>query len=48
MRSVDMFWMKDSRWYYYEGLTPVIREDAPPEVKESFQKYLQQLREENE
>ena len=47
MRSTDMFWMKDPRWYYFEGLTPVIRDDAPQEAKESFENYLKQLKEEN-
>lgn len=48
MRYYDMLWMKDSKWYYYDGLVPVIREDAPEKVKRSFENYLQQLSEEHE
>lgn len=44
MRYVDMFWASDTKWFYFDGLVPKIREDAPKEVKESFENYLKQQR----
>lgn len=43
MRKLDLYWMQDKQWYYYDGLMPKIREDAPEEVKKSFEHYLEQL-----
>ena len=47
MKVYDMNWMQDEKWFYFEGLMPVIRDDAPQEVKDSFQNYLKQLKEEH-
>jgi len=33
MRAYDMLWSKDSRWFHFEDLVPVIHEDTPEEVK---------------
>jgi hypothetical protein len=44
MKNYDMLWSKDPKWFHYENLFPVIHEDAPEEVKKSFQNYLQELR----
>ena len=43
----DRFMHFDQNRQYFEGLTPVIRDDAPQEAKESFENYLKQLKEEN-
>ena len=45
MRKFECFWRRDRQWYYYDGFVPVIREDAPDEVKASFERYKQQKRE---
>ncbi|MEJ8789139.1 MULTISPECIES: hypothetical protein [Dorea] len=47
MRVLDMFWMSNENWFYFDGLVPKIREDAPREAKESFKNYLKQLKERN-
>ena len=46
MKAYDMLWSKDPKWFHYENLFPVIHEDAPEEVKKSFQNYLLELRDE--
>lgn len=48
MRNYDMRWLEDDRWLEGEGLAIKIKEDAPPEVKASFENYLKQLKEENQ
>lgn len=47
MKVYDMLWMKDDKWLEGEGLAVRVKEDAPPEVKASFENYLKQLREEH-
>ena len=46
MRKMDMDWLNDDRWFHFDGLVPVIHDDAPAEVKESFENYLKELKEE--
>lgn len=43
MGMVDLYWQHDKRWYYYDELIPKIKEDAPADVKESFDNYIRQL-----
>lgn len=45
MRKVDMHWMSNYDWWDIKDEIPVVREDAPPEAKESYKRYLIQLHE---
>ena len=47
MKAYDMLWAKDDKWITGEGLAMKVKEDAPIEVKTSFENYLKQLREEH-
>ena len=40
-----MYWMSNKNWYHFEGLKPVINDDAPEEAKESYKHYLEQVKE---
>lgn len=44
MKVIDMHWMDDERWFYFDGLIPRIREDAPEDVKQSFENYKEQIK----
>ena len=45
MRKFDYFWRSDKSWYYRkENGACVLKDDAPPEAKESYQHYLEQTR----
>lgn len=45
MTRLDVYWQNNENWYHYEGFTPVINDDAPEEAKESFKRYLEQVKE---
>ena len=43
MTRLDFSWSKDKRyWHYDDNLNVVIHDDAPKEVKESYERYLKQ------
>lgn len=42
-----MSWLEDENWLEGEGLAIKVKEDAPTEVKKSFENYLKQLYEEH-
>lgn len=44
MRKFDVYWKSNKEWYFYDGLVPKLKEDAPEEAKKSFEHYLQQKR----
>ena len=46
MRAHDVRWRKNPEWYHREGLKIVIHDDAPSYVKESYENYRRQLKEE--
>lgn len=45
MQKLDIYWKTNKDWYFYDGLVPKIKDDAPEEAKESYQHYLQQKKE---
>lgn len=47
MKNYDMLWLKDDRWLEGEGLAVKVKKDAPKEIRDSFENYLKQLKEEN-
>jgi len=42
MKKIDLFWQSNREWWEYKDHIPTIREDAPQEAKESYQRYLEQ------
>ena len=46
MRKVDLFWQSNDEWWELQNHIPVLKETAPPEARESYEHYLEQMREE--
>ncbi|MDE7399180.1 MAG: hypothetical protein K2N06_06595 [Oscillospiraceae bacterium] len=42
MTRLDSLWSKDRRYWHVENGDIVIHNDAPKEVKESYERYLKQ------
>lgn len=45
MRKLDLFWMSNKEWYGMKNMVYYIKDNAPEEVKKSFQHYLEQTKE---
>lgn len=45
MTRLDFSWSKDRKYWHFENGLVVIHEDAPEEVKESYERYLKQAKE---
>lgn len=45
MRKYDMFWMTKREWWEIKNHVPVVRDDAPPEAKASYERYTKQTSE---
>lgn len=45
MRKFDVYWKTNKDWYYYDGLVPKLKENAPEAAKESFEHYKRQKKE---
>lgn len=45
MKKIDLFWQKDASWWEFRDGVPVLKENAPPEAKESYERYLHQMKE---
>ena len=43
MRKLDLYWMSNREWITFTEEGPVLRDDAPPEAKESYERYLKQI-----
>ena len=46
MKKVDLFWQSNDEWWELRNHIPVLKETAPPEARESYQHYLEQMSEE--
>jgi len=44
MTKLEHYWLSNKEWYRFEGFKRVIKEDAPEAAKESYKKYLAQLK----
>lgn len=44
MRALDVYWRSNREWYEIKDCRPVIKENAPKEAKESFKRYVEQLK----
>lgn len=42
MRRYDSFWMSNRDWYKLKNGIKFIKDDAPQEAQESFNRYLEQ------
>ena len=45
MTRLDSLWAKDSQYWHIENGDVVIHDDAPEEVKKSYERYLKQAEE---
>ena len=44
MTTLDFYWQSNKDWYHLEGFDVVLNDDAPQEAKDSYEHYLQQLK----
>lgn len=42
MKKMDYYWMSNDNWWTIKNHTPVVREDAPEEAKQSYKRYIKQ------
>lgn len=42
MTKLDFSWAKDKKYWHFENGDVVIHDDAPKDVKEAYERYLQQ------
>lgn len=45
MKKIDLFWQSNEDWWEIQNHVIVLKEDAPPEAKESYARYLKQTEE---
>ena len=45
MKKLDIAWAKNDKYYHQDGFNTVIHDDAPDDVKKSFEHYCQQCKE---
>ena len=45
MTKFDYFWRSNPEWVKYENRKFVLKDDAPKEAKESYERYLKQREE---
>lgn len=46
MKKLDLYWMNNPAWFDFaddEEAKPFLTDDAPPEAKASFKRYLEQI-----
>ena len=47
MRRYDLLWATNSKWWHFdENYNRIPNDDAPPEAKESYKRYIDQLKNE--
>jgi len=47
MRKLDLYWMTNPEWFFFpdvedDDVEPILTETAPPEARESFERYIKQ------
>lgn len=49
MKRLDYYWRSNKEWYHWdeEKAHYIVNNDAPDEAKESYNHYLEQLKENN-
>lgn len=49
MKRFDAYWLSNENWYHFtESGARVINDDAPLEAQESYKRYLEQTKDEEE
>lgn len=43
-KNIELYWHSNRDWWHYDGYAMVINEDAPKEAKESYKRYLKQIK----
>lgn len=43
MKKIDLYWKSNRDWWEYKDNFPTIKDSAPPEAKASYQRYLEQV-----
>lgn len=47
MKKIDLFWKSNRDWWEYDkDYVPIMKESAPLEAKESYNRYLKQINDE--
>lgn len=44
MMKLERYWMSNRNWLEFTKDGPVLKEDAPEEARESYKKYLEQMK----
>jgi hypothetical protein len=44
MRKLDLYWKSNREWWEYKNHIPTIKESAPEKAKESYKRYLEQIK----
>jgi len=44
MKRLDLRWMDNEDWYTYKDGNAVLKDTAPKEAKESYKRYLEQIK----
>lgn len=47
MKIIDLFWQSNDDWWEIRNHMIVLKDDAPQEAKESYERYLKQTEEED-
>lgn len=42
MRKLDLYWRSNPDWWEFKNNIPSVKDDAPPEAKESYRRYQEQ------
>ena len=48
MKIIDLFWQSNDDWCEIRNHVIVLKDDAPQEAKESYERYLKQTEEEDQ
>ena len=43
MKKLDLYWKSNRDWWEFKDHVQVVKDDAPAEAKESYQRYLEQI-----
>lgn len=44
MKKIDLYWKSNREWWEYKDHIPTIKESAPEKAKESYKRYLEQIK----
>lgn len=44
MKKLDLYWKSNREWWEYKDHIPAIKSSAPTEAKQSYERYLEQIK----